>query len=1143
MMNEETTRNLVGAISEGRACLLLGQDHTEGLVENVLREVSALTSSPVTSLRQALSSAGMATVAATMAEYLASRSVPLIELASLPWTSVVATSVDRGLLDALAIAGTTRRLVEVTAERITLTAGVHSPASLHLFQVLGRVDASGDLAPPDSETLSGKLLLKLPRALDALPQLLGPRGILVIAGMAPNAWLDDISWAVFEQALRKIPPGRAYWFGWAPASLREKLASSVNFIDARVTKEIATWASDKDLSARLSAGRETVFGIDDHIFTVGTARSRKVVRFSAKDWRELRRVGSVIDDIEIERISNFESDTRSGGLAEFVRRAHIGVPDWEGAARGYCFPRDATENMVNSVVDFLSSPKGSLFDPSGGGQMRRPILLSGPPAIGKSVGLLYVAWELRRTHRFFVLWLLPGLSGFDPVQVERVCRMAELRGVPWTVLIVDGPVPEEYTRLLEKLLSDGRRVILIGTETALIGVGQLGRGFSRFQIGLTLSEGESGKLSRYLGRYGLEDRHTGSLDFLFRLHTVLPEYRFGSTAALLKEYENLIRSAEGVSDQNDIHEGPLAERLRELFPDFVNKCPPQKSAIRFEVDPFLKGVVELILFCARAELPASTDMLFNLLGSDLLSSFERLQDAFGRTALIQEVEMDYEGTVALSTVHPLHAQWLLRAIRPTASSQLEVLRELVNRVPWDLDAYPGENPTQDYAIRLLRQVGPRGGAAYDFSTIPALKALAEILETIWTTYGKRHAGLLTLEAIIRGDIAQRDEGSPADDKLRQCGTALELLDAATEVLRTRRPSEARNFELQRALTLAADIRGTQLNILLRESSPTPSEVQSVLAKLQTDVMMARSYDTKYHPLDILFWTNRDVRNLLKTSGGRNEDLDAELLATMQMALEVAEEEQIIDDEQRSRFAERKVELHQILGATSLAHERAAEMRSRGNFAGELVLSRIAVDEARREPAICCEELERILGFGPIALTNIHVLRYLCRLWMDSWVGPDFGRGKAIYCRAPVVAWEQLLYIVRARLSVRDDAEHPLTTFLLGWAQIQLGDLSGARATFAVLERRSIGMRRRVGELAVVSNEDGSPRSFSARVQMRKGDRVILRVDGLAELLEMRPELELIVAPSGLEIGEVIKVAIALNYRGFQIRNPDKDVEK
>ena len=1078
-----------------------------------------------------------------MAEYLATRHVPLIELASLPWSSVVSTAVDLGFLQALAAASTTRRLVEVPAERIALTPGAHSPATLHLFQALGRIGASGDMAPPDAQSLPEKLLLKLPRALDALPQLLGTRGVLVVEGMAANAWLDNGSWAALGQVLRKIPRGRTYWFGWAPSSLREALAEDVNFVGERLTSAIAAWASDTELSGHLAVGRNSVFGVDDHIVTVGVGRGRQSVRLSAKDWREIRRVGSAIDDAELDQLHALESDEAAGGLAGFAGRAHIGVPDWAAAARGYCFRRDATDSLADAVVEYLSSPKKpSLLDPTGGGQMRRPLFLSGPPAIGKSVGLLRVAWELRSTHRLFVLWLLPGLSGLDPVQIERICRMAETRGLPWTVLVVDGALPEECMRLLDKMLSEGRRVILLGTETAFVEENEPAQGFRRFPVDMALTPREASEWSGFLAKHGLQDPGAGGRDFLSRLSAVLPEVGYGSTAALLQEYERVIRAAEPVGTQATADEGSLAQQFRELFPELVRDPSIEQPAGRFEGDPFVRDLVALILFCARADLPVATDTLFVLLGSDLLNSFDRLQEAFGGTALIQEVELDNEGTIGLTTAHRLHAQWLLRAMRPTAAAQLEVLRNLVERVPWDLDAYPGDNPTQDYVIRILRQVGPRGGAASDYGSVAALRALADILATIRVRHGKRHPGLLSLEAIIRGDIAKRDEKAEADEKRRQCNVALELLDAEIEVLRARRPSDARSFQLQRALTLTADIRGTELNVVLRGGAPFAlPDVQRILAELQAEVIMARSYGTKYHPLDILYWASRDVRKLLAPAGVDAPDFEVELLSIMQMALEVAEEEQIIDEEQRSRLDGRRIELDQILGKASIAHERAAEMRTRGNFAGEIILSRIAVDEAERHPVTCRDELARFLGFGPAVVADVRALRYLCRLWIDAWAGSDFGKGGVVCCPAPETAWEQLEHVAGARLTVPEDSEHPLTTFLLGWAQLQLGDADSGRETFRRLERRSIGMRRRIGELAIVSNEDGRARPFGARVQARRGDRVVLRVDGLGAVLEMRPDVETIVAPSGLQIGEVARVAIAINYRGLQVKALDDGI--
>ena len=260
--------------------------------------------------------------------------------------------------------------------------------------------------------------------------------------MAANAWLASVSRAALGQVLRKPPAGRTFRFGWAPSSPRAAPAEEVSFVSERFTGAIAARASDAELPAHLAAGRESVFGVDDPIVAAGVGRGRESVRFSARDWREISHAGSAMDDAEPDRLDAFDSDEPAGGLAGFAGRARIGVPDWAAAARGHCFRRDATDRPAHAVVECLSSPKRSLPDPGGGGRMRRPLSLSGPPATGKSVGMLRVARELRRTHRIFVPWLLPGLSGLDPPQAGRICRMAETRGLPWTVLASTAPFPK-----------------------------------------------------------------------------------------------------------------------------------------------------------------------------------------------------------------------------------------------------------------------------------------------------------------------------------------------------------------------------------------------------------------------------------------------------------------------------------------------------------------------------------------------------------------------------------------------------------------------------------------------------------------------------------------------------------------------------
>ncbi len=69
----------------------------------------------------------------------------------------------------------------------------------------------------------------------------------------------------------------------------------------------------------------------------------------------------------------------------------------------------------------------------------------------------------------------------------------------------------------------------------------------------------------------------------------------------------------------------------------------------------------------------------------------------------------------------------------------------------------------------------------------------------------------------------------------------------------------------------------------------------------------------------------------------------------------------IEEAQRIKRDERRIELDSILGQVPLARARAEEMRARGNLAGELVLSRIKVDNAQHHP-VTCQHPRRLCRF-------------------------------------------------------------------------------------------------------------------------------------------------------------------------------------
>ena len=106
--------------------------------------------------------------------------------------------------------------------------------------------------------------------------------------------------------------------------------------------------------------------------------------------------------------------------------------------------------------------------------------------------------------------------------------------------------------------------------------------------------------------------------------------------------------------------------------------------------------------------------------------------------------------------------------------------------------------------------------------------------------------------------------------------------------------------------------------------------------------------------------------------------------------------------------------------------------------------------------------------------------------------------------------------------------------MLGWSLYQLGEPKDARRVFERLERQSFGMARRVGELAYLTDGEGRPRSYEGQVVHARVAQVKIKVAALDLVADLRPELETKMAPAGVRMGEIVDVAVALNYRGLTL---------
>jgi hypothetical protein len=783
------------------------------------------------------------------------------------------------------------------------------------------------------------------------------------------------------------------------------------------------------------------------------------------------------------------------------------------------------------------------------------MLVEGAPGTGKTRLLHWLAFELKRRNHT-VLYLLSASGRVHYESVARACQLMEAKGAPAVVVIADGLERPEYTQLNEFLASVGRRTLLIGSATRGDGVGHEPFGarsaprpvddFKRQWLAPHLTEEEAERFIGYLKRRGFDP--TGlprelikERYFLLLLHRLLPETRANIQAAIASEYEALLSGLAQAStivaseDPPEAWKQQLQEIGERLFGEFARPDTVEPMS-PFRRSPALQGAVHLALLCSQIDRPIPLDLLVRAAGDDLVKGYSVFSDALSSTALLQEVVVDAEGTIALTAQHPFLAQLALRNVIPDRAEQLRLLAPLVAQIGWDPDAYPGENPDQDYVVGLFKTVGPRGPAERDFEGSESRQVLVELLRGVRETHGSPISSLMLLEANTLRLLADRSD-STIDERLQRCEEALRILSQAEDLVGGRRPTPARNTELTNIYTTQAAVYGYQLNSLVdaARSELTPEQRDRIFDALTN----AREYSTRsrsmgpgsYYPIDVAFWAHRDI--LTRLGDSLTEEDRVSLLAHMDAVLSMVSEE-AIEGSQVSRFETRQVELAELRQDYEVSEALAERMREKGNYAGVcLILRDRAFDPSGVlvSKAAADEGLSRLEGYGPLAFGSDEATRLMHRLWTAAHLPrTTLSEEAAILAACPNAEWVRWRRILDARLRFPGNEFNPYLRFCHAWTLLQLGEYRSAVDELREMEPLTTGNRRRVGALAIVTKEDGTPLMFRGIVRRRDADATIAYSASLqTEILFPR-----FYRFDGGEprVGEELGFSIGLNYRSL-----------
>lgn len=1155
-------RSFVAALAAGRAVLLLGQNHSPALLSQLLSDIAAAQhSEKQVSLRRQLVDRVGPDDLTNVRRALSLHSPPesLLDLTRQPWSIVLTSAVDTVATEALRQATSSGRRLRFlspsqTAGQLTRS----SPNSLTAVRLFGSLEEQEEryLPPFTSRELRQRQRFDVAALLNQLPDHVGPHGCLTVVGVDSEDWLDLGDLAL---ACSNMPADSVHWFGdQVPDDVRDDFGDVLVFHSGTVGELLSRRAQTAEGRA-LQHARTMLVRPSSRALTLAPAGVTPIqVHLTPEDWRNVSQVGVLLDDTAVIPPKALGPDETREAFRIFLRGQQY-VPDWEGIARGFLFEREKGDPFVHEIEGALSR-LGSVHDwgRNGGhrgrpGDSRLPLLLTGPPACGKSRLLHWLAYQLRqRGHA--VLYLVTPAGRVHYESVERVVRVIEGKGAPGVLVFADGLDEASYRQLNEHLASSGRNAVLIGTRTSSTEVipddPRKQSGFTQFralEVLPRLTASEFDRFATHLAKHGFGDvkispELVSERYFLLLLYRLLPDARGNIHISLVGAYDRLLSTLDKMQEAEDLEasNSQWMSQLKDvrllLFPDADEGSEDSSPLTHVEG---VERAVNLCLFCSQIGKPLPLDLLLRTQDRGFLRKYRELAVALESTGLLHEVPADNVDTIVLDADHAVVAQLTLASVMPRRSDQLRLLQSLVDAVAWDESAFPGDRPDQDYCIEVLQAVGPRGVSEREFGSPPALEVVAELLASVRVN-SARLPKLLLLEANTLRILADR-LAADYETGLRRCSDALAVLDVAEQILLARRPTGARNSELRNVLNTRATVRGFVVGNLLRAygevTGTKRDEMRSQIFAALADVdhLAARSRglgDSSFYPLDVTFWVYRDVFDQLPDL---TEEERLRLLERMEAVLDAVDESPI-ESNQMERFQRRAVNLAQLEGNLELSETLATSMRLQGDFSGECLLVRRQVFEPGTRQAksrtAALTGLNRLESFGVSVFGSPEALDLMNHLWRSAYLpdanlsGPD-----PVFARCSAEEWLRWRRVLEARIRLVGSGQNVFLGFCLSWALFELEEPRLALHEIRAVEPLSGGNRRRVGCLVVLSDAEGKAIRYRAAVRRREGDAIVTYVTSIGAELRLPPAMvsRFAVLP---QVGDELDVEVGLNYRGL-----------
>ncbi len=986
----------------------------------------------------------------------------LISVLSTPWNAVYTSAVDTLLRTRLR--NDWRDVQPVLNEKYR-PGNPRNPISLACTYLYGAV---GEAAGPDAAPLSQVDLLRRRPTASALLQRvvedLTPLGSLLIIGYDPATdWLRPSDLAAM---LAHLSPGQAHAFGHSDSLAADSDLGAIIAAGALVTNQ----GSLADHLGPIAGPRLSV--------AAGYAESPRAVFINSDPynvpttiWNAAARSALPLTVAHVTEPSAVSEDARYEAFRRFLSSAD-GIPDWEGFNRGFAFRRNFEDKLRAAVIDAITGR--NLPD--------RPIILHGAAGTGKTTAAARLALQIARGKEYPVLFIPNRSQNMAWRDIDQFLQWAEENGARSALVVWDGMVEvDQYFALSQRLAARGRQVCVVGTAYTIASPPPeaiLADSFffdaERAEIAAWLSQMVPG-LGQQIASTTGNDRY-----WLALLYRALPPSRQPLRRAVLRDVERTevsIRSFASEPEEQVLT--PIQQAMIEaglIQADQASNAIPVPNA---DADAF-ERLTNYTMVPGRFGIFPPVDLVLRTTG---LVDESALRRALNSNSVIVWYE-DQVGNITLGPRNTVEAEIIVHSRLGTTAAEVPVAQALLANIRDDSSPY-GDGPEVRFATDLVRALGSGSSERNRFAN--HWLTIADGLEALHTQRSFGAPYLMVQEANLRREWAQRSWPQEPDRAEEQARKAFEVAEAALALI----PEDSRNTRLRSMLLVerASSAGGilTHATGSFGPHSPNGRLFQATLDAIQD----ARHIDPgSYYPLDVLFWT---TRNLLSAHLLLGADA-ADALASISNAFLTADPD-MFPPAQKEQLWTREFELAQLLSDVNLATEAWEALAEMGSGAGHYIeaLRRAGLRPGVRLGEIAPEDAAGGYSYlrdnWEFAQRDSRNLELAFDLWWLSRCGRRLLEGERVALPFTDTDWSEC-HTIALRIEEEGNSQRTaVVKYVRGIAEFHLGRYGAAFTTFAELEGLSEGVtgRKRIIRTYRASASNGTPRSFTGTVASIEAD--------------------------------------------------------